>query len=45
MIKKLGASVLLAAALVGVSVAPATAASDGAMRTMCVMCWPTPGAK
>ena len=45
MIKKLGASVLLAAALVGVSVAPATAAPDGGLRTMCAKCLPTPGAK
>ena len=47
--KKLGASILVAVGMVAAVAAPSSAVSvdkrQRACRTLCVFCWPTPGAR
>ncbi|WP_164737346.1 hypothetical protein [Georgenia sp. SYP-B2076] len=47
MVRKLGASLLLAVGLVGIVAAPSSAASvkDGRVSTNCSICWPMPGSR
>ncbi len=46
--KKLGASILVAVAMVAAAAAPSSAASvdkNTSVSTMCFACWPTPGTR